>query len=62
VIIFNKKSNQWGAYDYKESDDALRVTVPAKAGAMTEKFTITAENSGKVTLAWDKAVVAFNVK
>ena len=62
VIIFNKKSNQWGAYDYKESDDALRVTVPAKAGALTEKFTITAENSGKVTLAWDKAVVAFNVK
>ena len=62
VIIFNKKSNQWGAYDYKESDDALRVTVPAKAGALTEKFTITAENSGKVTLAWDKAAVAFNVK
>ena len=62
VIIFNKKSNQWGAYDYKEADDALRVIVPAKAHDFTERFTISAANSGKVTLAWDKVAVDFTVK
>jgi hypothetical protein len=37
TIIFNKIWNQWGAYDYKEADDALRITAkPEKAGAFAE--------------------------
>jgi len=28
-IIFNKKNNAWGAFSYKESEDALRVKVKA---------------------------------
>ncbi|AOW20057.1 DUF2911 domain-containing protein [Urechidicola croceus] len=29
TAIFNKKNDGWGAYDYKESDDALRLDVEA---------------------------------
>jgi hypothetical protein len=62
TIIFNKTSKQWGAYGYKEADDALRVTAKPEANEMTERFTIKAENSGLVTLAWDKVKVPFTVK
>lgn len=31
VIIFNKVADQWGAYNYNEKEDALRVA--AKAGS-----------------------------
>lgn len=62
VIIFNKKHAQWGAYSYKEADDALRVTVPAhQTNENTERFTIAAEGS-KISLAWEKAHVAFSIK
>lgn len=60
TIIFNK-TIKWGAYEYNEKDDVLRVNVPAKANDMTERFTI-AVNSGDVSLAWEKVKVAFKVK
>ncbi len=62
TIIFNKTSKQWGAYSYKEADDALRVTAKAEANDMTERFTVKAENSGQVMMMWDKAKVSFTVK
>ena len=40
TIIFNKTWNQWGAFSYKEADDALRVKVkPGKAKEFVEKMT-----------------------
>jgi hypothetical protein len=63
TLIFNKTSNQWGAYDYKEADDALRVTVkPAKAKSFGEKLTYTVDKSGKVSMLWGDNDVSFNVK
>lgn len=62
TIIFNTNTKQWGAYDYKQSEDVLRVTAPAMAHDMTERFTIKAEDSGKITMMWDKVAVAFTVK
>jgi len=63
TIIFNKTWKQWGAFNYKEADDALRVTVkPGKTATATERFTITAEKSGKVSLLWGNFNVAFDVK
>jgi hypothetical protein len=35
TIIFNKTWDQWGAFSYKEADDALRVKVK---GAKTKLF------------------------
>lgn len=62
VIIFNKVYDQWGAYDYKQSEDALRVTVkPQKAEQFVETFTITPEKD-KVSLAWENFNVAFRIK
>ncbi len=62
TIIFNKEHKQWGAYNYKKDEDALRVTVPAgKAKSFVETFTIGVENN-QVTLAWENSQVAFNVK
>lgn len=62
TIIFNKNAKQWGAYGYKEADDVLRVMAKPEATEMTERFTIKAENSGVITLAWDKVKVPFTVK
>ena len=63
TLIFNKTFNQWGAYDYKEADDALRVTVkPEKAKSFSEKLAYNVDKSGKVSLLWGDHDVSFNVK
>ena len=63
TIIFSKKWDQWGAYDYKEADDVLRVNVKAgKAAAFAEKMTFTISPEGKVSLLWGDIQVDFNVK
>jgi len=63
VIIFNKTWKQWGAYDYKESEDALRVNVkPAKAAAFSEKMTFVVDKNGTVNLFWGDIQVGFEVK
>jgi hypothetical protein len=63
TIIFNKTAKQWGAYEYKAADDVLRVKVkPTTTATPVEQFTITADKSGKVTMAWAKTAVAFTVK
>lgn len=62
TIIFNKESQQWGAYNYKESEDVLRVKVkPAKTDSFVETFTITPEKN-QVSLKWENTAVAFQVK
>lgn len=62
TIIFNKTANQWGSYEYKEADDALRVVVKPGKGPETEKLTFKIEKSGKVTISWGTVVVPFTVK
>jgi methionine-rich copper-binding protein CopC len=62
TIIFNKNSKQWGAYDYKSSEDVLRVKVkPTKLTQPVEQFTITADPSGSVRLAWENTQAEFTV-
>ncbi len=63
TIIFNKNAKQWGSYEYKEAEDALRVVVkPTKAATSTEKMTFTIDKTGKVTLLWGDVAVPFTVK
>ena len=63
TIIFNKTWKQWGAFTYKEADDALRVTVkPGTSAAFMERFTITADKSGKISLLWGNTKVDFTVQ
>jgi Protein of unknown function (DUF2911) len=63
TLIFNKTANQWGAYDYKQADDALRVTLkPAKTAQPVEQFTISADKAGQVTMMWENTQASFTVK
>jgi hypothetical protein len=62
TIIFNKEHKQWGAFNYKQSEDALRVNVPAgKPKSFVETFTISTEGN-KVILAWENSEVSFKVQ
>ncbi|MBY0433198.1 MAG: DUF2911 domain-containing protein [Cyclobacteriaceae bacterium] len=61
TIIINK-GIKWGAYDYKQADDVLRVTVkPAKTDSFVETFNIAVEKD-QVVLKWENTMVAFKVK
>lgn len=61
TIIFNKTWNQWGT-SYKESEDALRITVkPGKTASFTERMTFTIDTAGKVSLMWGDVQVDFSV-
>jgi hypothetical protein len=62
VVIFSKKPDQSGAFEYKQEEDALRVNVkPTKTDKLVETFTITPEKD-QVTLKWENTAVAFKVK
>lgn len=62
VIIFNKELKGMGAYGYKETEDALRVTVkPQPAASFVETFTITPEKD-KLSLTWENYYVPVMVK
>jgi hypothetical protein len=59
TVIFNKKSDQWGAYGYEESDDVLRINVTPKMNeGMQERLTYTIHDMkmdmGYVKLSWEK--------
>ncbi len=63
TIIFNKTAAQWGAFKYQQSDDALRVDVQAgKSGTMTDQFTITVSDNGKVDMLWGNYDIVFHVE
>jgi hypothetical protein len=59
--VFNSEARQWGAYDYDERKDVVRVTVqPATAEHVEEMdFRIDGE---KVVLRWEKLAVPLRVK
>jgi hypothetical protein len=62
IIIFNKTWKQWGAFSYKEADDALRVKVKSvKAPAFSERMTFQIAKDGKITLLWGDIEVDFMV-
>lgn len=62
VIIFNKKPDQWGAYSYKQADDALRVNVrPGMSAAMNEQLKFEARVDGSISILWEKLEVIFTI-
>ena len=63
TIIFNKTWKQWGASDYKQDDDALRISVkPQVASPFVEKMTFSIDKAGEVILLWGDIKIAFTVK
>jgi hypothetical protein len=63
TVIINKEANQWGAFKYKESEDALRFKVKStKASDVQETMKFDVSKAGKVDFAWEKLRFSFTVK
>lgn len=63
TIIFNNKWNQWGAFGYKEAEDALRVQVKGgTADPSAETMTFSISKTGTVILLWGQLKVQFNAE
>lgn len=61
TVIFNKTPEQWGAYDYDESDDAARITGTAKAlGSPAEQMDFALQGN-EVVLMWSDLQLGFPV-
>ena len=61
TVIFNKNADQWGAYDYDEADDALRIkaaAVPIDSKQERMDFILT---DNEVMLMWDDRGLMFPV-
>ena len=61
TIILNKASNVWGAYDYKEEMDIVRINVPARVSPkQVDSFSMAfrpVENGTHLMMGWDKTYV-----
>lgn len=62
TVIFNKVTGEWGAYSYKQENDALRVrTKPVALAQAVETFTIDVNDvrteSATLNLVWEKTRV-----
>ena len=65
IVIFSKDSASWGSFNYKQADDALRVTVKPQAtdlhDALAYDFDDVKPDATVVTMRWDKVAVPFKV-
>lgn len=65
TVVFNKVANQWGAFNYNQGEDALRVSVEPTTGEHVEELTFEIEEgdsgSGTVVLSWEELRVPISV-
>ena len=65
VIIFSKVADAWGAFDYSQDNDALRVEVSPHEAPKEEWLEYSFENltddSADAVLHWDRLAVPFKV-
>jgi len=63
TIVFNKDAGQWGAYQYKQDQDVLRVNVkPKKSAKFNEQLAFAVGTKGNVDFMWENMQVSFMVK
>jgi hypothetical protein len=66
TLIFNKVADQWGAFEYNEAEDALRITVKPEKNSFTEwlryEITKTGDSTAVVDLEWEKLKVPFRIE
>ncbi|OFV82702.1 MAG: hypothetical protein A2Y78_11075 [Acidobacteria bacterium RBG_13_68_16] len=66
TVVFNKGAKQWGAYEYKQAEDALRIKAKPQPAefheVMTFSFPAVSTESAQVALAWEKLRVSFTFK
>lgn len=65
TVVFNKRGEQWGAFDRHEEDDVLKVEVTPRAAEHRERMEFTipevTDTSAVVALRWEKLEVPFTV-
>jgi hypothetical protein len=66
TVIFSKDADEWGAFSYKQENDALRIQVKPQTVAdslerMVFAFEDTTDTSTKIVLRWEKLRVPFQV-
>lgn len=66
TVIFSKDAKEWGAFNYKPENDALRIQVKPEPGDHVERMTFSFEDvtdtSAEVVLAWEKLRLPFTVE
>jgi hypothetical protein len=68
TLIFNKVAEQWGAFEYNEAEDALRISVKPVNNNNTEWLTYSFTDlnpktgTAAVNLLWEKLKVQFKVE
>ncbi len=66
ILIFNKIADQWGAFEYNEAEDILRIEVTPEEGCWQEwldyTITKTSDSIAIVKLEWEKLKVPFEVE
>ncbi len=66
TVIFNREAEQWGAFAYQESEDALRIRVKPRAAPFRERFEIAftevGTDSALVSLRWEELEASFGVQ
>jgi len=66
IVILNKTSKQWGAFNYKKEDDLLRFEVKPERNGFNEhlefSFSNITDNSASVLLKWEQIQVSFKIE
>jgi len=66
TVIFSKDANEWGAFSYKQADDALRIQVKPQPAEFRERmafdFDDVTDTTAKIALQWEKLKVPFTVE
>jgi len=62
TVIFNKVYDQWGAFNYDEAEDALRITVqPTSLDEPQERLSFDVKDDGTIAFAWGNLSFSFKV-
>lgn len=66
TVIFNKVADQWGAFEYNEAEDVLRLKVKPKTAEFEEwlkyDFIRTRDYSANFSLHWEKQKVVLKLE
>ena len=66
TVIFSKDANEWGAFSYKQADDALRIQAKPQPAPFRERmafdFDDVTDTAAKVVIHWEKLEVPFTVE
>jgi hypothetical protein len=66
TVIFSKDANEWGAFSYKQADDALRIQAKPQPAELRERmafdFDDVTDTAAKVVIEWEKLKVPFTVE